>query len=330
MTSDADTLFTLPDAAANSAPKPRRGMRLAVDPATLLDGLNPQQRKAVVHQGGPLLIVAARVGQDPGAHQSGRLPARRARCPSGRDPRDHLHEQGRRRDEGARRGARRAAARSMWVSTFHSMCVRILRADGSSLGLKSSFLDLRRGRLDPADDARLPRARPRRQALPAPVAHRAGQQSQERAGHPAAWVDKASNAHEKVLAEAYTRYQSRLREAHALDFDDLIMSTVQLLQDHADVAEKYRKRFPARAGRRVPGPPTTLNTFWCASSWARGRVGGRGRRRPVDLRVPRRDDPQHPRVRARLPGRTTILLEQNYRSTQTILNAAKRRHRPQP
>jgi len=60
---------------------------------------------------------------------------------------------------------------------------------------------------------------------------------------PAAWTDKASNAHEKVLAEAYTRYQSRLREAHALDFDDLIMSTVQLLQDHPDVAEKYRQRF---------------------------------------------------------------------------------------
>src|ERR1700743_1432645 len=60
---------------------------------------------------------------------------------------------------------------------------------------------------------------------------------------PEAWADRASDAHEKVLASVYERYQRRLAEAHALDFDDLIMSTVRLLQNFGDVAEHYRRRF---------------------------------------------------------------------------------------
>ena len=132
----------------------------------------------------------------------------------------------------------------MWVSTFHSMCVRILRAEASTLGFKSSF-----SIYDADDSLRLmtlvvARARPRPEALPAP--QRCAAQVSNLKNElvtPDAWIEKATNAHEKVLGEAYRRYQRRLVEAHALDFDDLIMSTVQLLQGYPEVAEKYRQRF---------------------------------------------------------------------------------------
>jgi len=192
-------------------------MPIAVDPATLLDGLNPQQRKAVVHQGGPLLIVAGA-----GSGKTRVLTNRVAYL---------LAERGARPGEilaitftnkAAGEMKERVAAlvgpraRSMWVSTFHSMCVRILRADGSSLGLKSSF-----SIYDADDSTRLMTLVSRELDLDSkryPPRSLCGQVSnlKNELVTPAAWADKASNAHEKVLAEAYTRYQSRLREAHAL------------------------------------------------------------------------------------------------------------------
>src|SRR5437588_11462025 len=136
MTTDAEALFTLPD----EAPKPKRGVPLAVDPATLLDGLNPQQRDAVLHHGGPLLIVA---GAGSGktrvlTHRIGYLLAtRRARAgevlaitftnKAAAEMRERVEQ------------LVGPAAGRMWVSTFHSACVRILRREAGTLGLRSSF-----------------------------------------------------------------------------------------------------------------------------------------------------------------------------------------------
>src|SRR5882724_2406522 len=201
MTSDADTLFTLPDGAANSAPKPRRGMPIAVDPATLLDGLNPQQRKAVVHQGGPLLIVAGA-----GSGKTRVLTNRVAYL---------LAERGARPGEilaitftnkAAGEMKERVAAlvgpraRSMWVSTFHSMCVRILRAEARTLGIKSTF-----SIYDQADSQRLmtmvcrdldldPKRYPAR-AMAAQVSN-----LKNELVDPETWAGKAGSGLEKVLA----------------------------------------------------------------------------------------------------------------------------------
>ena len=141
-----------------------------------------------------------------------------------------------------------------------------------------------------------------------------------------------------MLAEAYTGYQRRLRQANALDFDDLIMTTVNILQAFPDVAEHYRRRFRhvlvdeyqdtnhaqyqlvrelVGGAAGSPGMPVGDGPTVDA-----GRARGGRRRRPVDLRLPWRDDPQHRGVRGGLPDARTILLEQNYRSTQTILQAA--------
>jgi DNA helicase II / ATP-dependent DNA helicase PcrA len=318
MTSDADTLSTRPD----EAPPRRRGLPLAVDPATLLDGLNPQQRKAVVHQGGPLLIVA---GAGSGktrvlTHRVAYLLAEREVRPSEILAITFTNKAaGEMKDRVAALVGPRA--RSMWVSTFHSMCVRILRADGAALGLKSSF-----SIYDAEDSTRLMTLVARDLDLdikrypPKSLAAQVSNLKNELVT-PQAWADQASNAHEKVLAEAYLRYQTRLREAHALDFDDLIMSTVQLLQDHADVAEKYRARF-----RHV------LVDEYQDTNHAQ-YVLVRELAQQAELAVVGDADQSIYAFRGATirnileferdyPDATTILLEQNYRSTQTILNAA--------
>ncbi len=139
---------------------------------------------------------------------------------------------------------------------------------------------------------------------------------------------------------AYSIYQRRLREANALDFDDLIMSTVHLFQDFPDVRETYRRRFRhvlVDEYQDTNHAQYALIAQLCAAveidvddggpaaerpTRPARRADGRRRRGPVDLRLPGRHHPQHPGLRDRLPGRQTILLEQNYRSTQTILTAA--------
>ena len=128
-------------------------------------------------------------------------------------------------------------ARAMWVSTFHSMCVRILRAEAKTLGLKSTF-----SIYDQADSQRLmtmvcrdldldPKRYPSR-AMLAQVSN-----LKNELVDPDAWAARAGSGIEKVLAEAYSAYQTRLRQAHALDFDDLIMTTVGLLQAFPAAAE---------------------------------------------------------------------------------------------
>src|SRR5664279_1558757 len=331
----------LPPDPALSRPPPR----LAVDITTLLDGLNPQQRAAVVHRGGPLLIVA---GAGSGktrvlTHRVAYLLAER-----GAQPGEVLaitftnKAAGEMKERVATLVGPRAKA--MWVSTFHSMCVRILRAESKTIGLKSSFS------IYDADDAKRlmtmvgrdldldPKRYPAR-SLSAQISN-----LKNELVTPEAWADKAGNAHEKVLAEAYTRYQRRLLEAHALDFDDLIMATVGLLQQHPDVAEHYRRRFRhvlvdeyqdtnhaqyvlvrELTGPRVPtstaaagGPPT--ERLGASADRAELAVVGDADQSIYAFRgASIRNILEFERD---YPDATTILLEQNYRSTQTILSAA--------
>ncbi len=327
MSSELGELFALPGAAAEAgmAQKSRPRTRIAVDPATLLDGLNPQQRQAVTHEGGPLLIVAGA-----GSGKTRVLTRRVAYL---------LAERGARPGEilaitftnkAAGEMKERVAelvgprARSMWVSTFHSMCVRILRADAKALGLKSSF-----SIYDADDSTRLMTLVGRELDLDAkryPARSLSAQVSnlKNELVTPVAWSDKASNAHEKVVAEAYSRYQQRLREAHALDFDDLIMTTVELLQQYPDVAEQYRHRF-----RHVLVDEYQDTNH---AQYVLVRELSLGEQRAELAVVGDADQSIYAFRGATIrnileferdyPDATTIMLEQNYRSTQTILNAA--------
>ena len=291
----------------------------------LLEGLNEPQRAAVVHHGAPLLVVAGA-----GSGKTRVLTRRIAWLITERKAHpgsilaitftNKAAAEMKERVE-ALVGKR---ARIMWVSTFHSACVRILRKEIDKLGFKSSF-----SIYDAADSKRLMTLvlkdldlDPKRYQ-PGAVLHWVSNHKNDLRDPEDAAKD-TRNRFEESMSAAYTMYQRRLREANALDFDDLIMFTVHLFQQFPDVRETYRRRFrhvlvdeyqdtnhaqyalihqlcadqlEVDAVRR--GPPARGGS----RPRAAGRADGRRRRRPVDLRVPRRQHPQHHGLRAGLPRR---------------------------
>ncbi len=228
-------------------------------------------------------------------------------------------------------------ANAMWVMTFHSACVRILRRESKKLGFTSSF-----SIYDAADSKRLmalvcrdldldPKRFPPK-SFSAKISNLKNELIDEED-----FAAQATDGFEKTLAQAYALYQSRLREANALDFDDLIMTTVNLLRAFPDVAEHYRRRF------RHVLVDEYQDTNHAQYALVRELVGGASEH-PVDV-PPEAEVPpaelcvvgdadqsiyafRGATIRNILqfeedyPDATTILLEQNYRSTQTILSAA--------
>ncbi|OIQ87689.1 ATP-dependent DNA helicase UvrD1 [mine drainage metagenome] len=315
---------------AGSAPTGRPD---ADEAARLLVGLNAEQRAAVVHSGGPLLIVA---GAGSGktrvlTHRIGHLLATgRAR------PGEILAITFTNKAAAEMRERVEAlvgtAARSMWVSTFHSACVRILRKEAATLGLRSGF-----SIYDSADAQRLltmvsreldldPKRFPVK-ALASKISALKDElvdpETYARAsGSASGAASGAGNEFDATLAEVYARYQTRLRQAHALDFDDLIMSTVHLLQAFPGVAEHYRRRF------RHVLVDEYQDTNHAQYTLVRELAGETG-----ELTVVGDSDQSIYAFRGATirnilefehdyPNATTILLEQNYRSTQNILSAA--------
>src|SRR5689334_3037688 len=210
----------------------------------LLEGLNEPQREAVVHEGAPLLVVAGA-----GSGKTRVLTRRIAWLISERRAHpgsilaitftNKAAAEMRARVEDLVGGR----AKIMWVSTFHSACVRILRKEVERFGYKSGF-----SIYDSADQKRLmtlvckdldldPKRFP-----PNAVLHWVSNHKNELVDHETATA-KAENDLERAYAEAYSLYQQRLKAANAMDFDDLIMTTVHLLQAFPDVRETYRRRF---------------------------------------------------------------------------------------
>lgn len=219
-------------------------------------------------------------------------------------------------------------ANAMWVMTFHSACVRILRRESKKLGFTSSF-----SIYDAADSKRLmalvcrdldldPKQFPPK-SFTAKVSNLKNELIDEET-----FAGQAADGFEKTLAQAYALYQARLREANALDFDDIIMTTVHLLQAFPDVAEHYRRRF------RHVLVDEYQDTNHAQYTLVRELVGPAGEAdAPAELCVVGDADQSIYAFRGATirnilqfeedyPSATTILLEQNYRSTQTILSAA--------
>ncbi|MGX1853106.1 DNA helicase PcrA [Streptomyces sp. NPDC055299] len=314
------------------APGPREthyrdgAARPAVDAAALLEGLNDEQKAAVVHTGGPLLIVAGA-----GSGKTRVLTHRIAHLLAER----HVHpgqilaitftnkaagEMKERVEELV--GPR---ANAMWVSTFHSACVRILRRESKKLGFTSSF-----SIYDAADSKRLmalvcrdldldPKRYPPK-SFSAKISNLKNELIDEES-----FAGTAADGFEKTLAEAYAMYQARLREANALDFDDIIMTTVSLLQAFPDVAEHYRRRFrhvlvdeyqdtnhaQYTLVRELVGPAESAAELCVVGDADQSIYAFRG----ATIRNILQFEEDY-------PDATTILLEQNYRSSQTILSAA--------
>ncbi|MFF0548142.1 DNA helicase PcrA [Streptomyces sp. NPDC004311] len=307
----------------DGAPKP------VIDPATLLDGLNEQQAAAVVHAGSPLLIVA---GAGSGktrvlTHRIGHLLAARNVHPGQILAITFTNKAAGEMKERVE-GLVGPRANAMWVSTFHSACVRILRRESKRLGFTSSF-----SIYDAADSKRLmalvcrdldldPKKFPPK-SFSAKISNLKNELIDEDA-----FAGQAADGFEKTLAQAYAMYQGRLREANALDFDDIIMTTVHLLQAFPDVAEHYRRRF------RHVLVDEYQDTNHAQYTLVRELVGtGYPDLPPAELCVVGDADQSIYAFRGATirnilqfeedyKDATTILLEQNYRSTQTILSAA--------
>ncbi|WP_343573856.1 DNA helicase PcrA [Mycobacterium sp.] len=309
----------------------------------LLDGLNPQQRRAVLHEGSPLLIVAGA-----GSGKTAVLTRRIAYLLAARDvgPGQVLAITFTNKAAAEMRervatliGAR--AGSCMWVSTFHSTCVRILRNQASLIsGLNSNFS------IYDADDSRrllqmigkdigldIKRYSPR--LLANSISNLKNelidpQQALAKLSDPGQ-PDLADDL-ARTVAAVYAEYQQRLRLANALDFDDLIGETVAVLQANTAIADHYRRRFRhilvdeyqdtnhaqyvlvrELVGRDLePGddgvPPGELCVVGDADQSIYAFRGATIR----NIEDFERD----------YPNATTILLEQNYRSTQNILSAA--------
>ncbi|WP_129841910.1 DNA helicase PcrA [Streptomyces sp. RFCAC02] len=304
----------------------RNGARKPVqDPAALLTGLNDAQRAAVTHSGAPLLIVAgagsgktrvlthriAYLLAERGAHP-GQILAITFTNKAAGEMRERVEEL-----VGPR-------ANAMWVMTFHSACVRILRRESRTLGFTSSFsiydaADARRLMALVCRDLDLDPKRFPPKSFSAQVS-----KLKNELIDPEDFAARASDGFEKTLAEAYGMYQARLREANALDFDDIIMTTVNLLDAFPDVAEHYRRRF------RHILVDEYQDTNIAQYSLIRLLTGEDD---PAELCVVGDADQSIYAFRGATirnilrfeedyPDATTLLLEQNYRSTQTILSAA--------
>jgi DNA helicase II / ATP-dependent DNA helicase PcrA len=301
----------------------------AAEPETLLEGLNPQQRAAVLHQGGPLLIVA---GAGSGktrvlTHRVAWLLAERKVRPGEVLAITFTNKAaGEMRERVEQLVGRRA--RAMWVSTFHSACVRILRAEAKRLGFTSSFS------IYDADDSRRLMTAVCRDLDLDPKRYPARSMAAQVSNLKNELIDfedaraLATQHLEKTVAEAYGLYQDRLRRANALDFDDLIMTTVSLFQLFPDVAEHYRRRFRHVL---VDEYQDTNHAQYVLVCELVGPTGGEVP--PAELCVVGDADQSIYAFRgatirnilqfeADYPDATVILLEQNYRSTQTILSAA--------
>ena len=303
----------------------------------LLDDLNPQQRAAVVHQGGPLLIVASA-----GSGKTRVLTRRIAYLLAERDvsPGEILAITF--TNKAAGEMATRVAdltgwrSRAMWVMTFHSACVRILRREATRFGYPSSF-----SIYDQADSQRLMALVCRELDLdtknhsPKAMLAEVSNLKNELVDYET-FSARAEGYRQKTLAEAYAEYQRRLVASGAMDFDDLIMVTVNLLQAFPEVAETYRRRF-----RHVlvdeyqdtnHAQYMLVRELVSAAAWQAGGDDA-GPLPPAELCVVGDADQSIYAFRGAtirnieeftrdFADATVIMLEQNYRSTQNILAAA--------
>ncbi|MFT4108210.1 DNA helicase PcrA [Propionicimonas sp.] len=332
-------LFTTPAPAApteSGGPAEPAQRRHRITEEELLADLNPPQRAAVVHAGSPVLVVAGA-----GSGKTRVLTRRIAHLVSQR----HVHPGSilaiTFTNKAAAEMRHRVVdlvgnrARLMWVSTFHSACVRILRADVSRFGMGRNF-----SIYDDTDSKRLMTLvlrdldlDPKRFGVRA-VMNWVSNCKNELVDHESARSRAQEGTAEETYADAYAEYQRRLKAANALDFDDLIMTTVHLLQAFPDLREQYRRRFrhvlvdeyqdtnhaqyalvrelcgvhPAAPGDAPEVEPPELMVVG-DSDQSIYAFRGATIRNILDFETD-------------FPGATTIVLEQNYRSTQNILNAA--------
>jgi DNA helicase-2/ATP-dependent DNA helicase PcrA len=291
-------------------------------PSPFTQGLNPDQLDAVVHEQGPLLVVAGA-----GSGKTRVLTHRIA----------HLIDGGVRPSEilaitftnkAAREMRERVAelvgpvVRTMWVSTFHSACVRILRRDGEALDYPRTF-----SIYDQADAVRLTGYCIRDLGLDAKRFTPRGVH-----GHISLWKNEltdperaaadATDIFQRKHADVYAEYQRRLHTAGAMDFDDLLGNVVRLFREHPDVLDHYRQRFRHILVDEYQDTNQAQNEIVLLLAGGHHNICVVGDTDQSVYKFRGADFRNILQFEDAFPDVTTIVLDQNYRSTQTILDAA--------
>jgi DNA helicase II / ATP-dependent DNA helicase PcrA len=288
-----------------------------------LDGLNPVQSDAVTHDEGPLLVVAGA-----GSGKTRVLTHRIAHLirDRGVSPFEILAITftNKAADEMKTRVEALVGpvAQKMWVSTFHSACVRILRRDADKLGFPRQFTIY-----DQADAVRLTGYVIRDLGLdskrfPPRSIHAAISAAKNDGLDAEAYAARAGNLFERKIADIFTEYQSRLLRAGSMDFDDLLGQALRLLRERPDVLEHYQRRFRHILVDEYQDTNRVQNDLVLLLAADHRNVAVVGDQDQSIYAFRGADMQNIVDFETAFPDTTVVLLEQNYRSTQTILDAA--------
>ncbi len=288
----------------------------------LVAELNPQQREAVLHAGGPLVIVAGA-----GSGKTRVLTRRIARLvASGVEPWRILAITftNKAADEMRRRVLELVGSelRGMWVSTFHSACVRILRRNAERIGYRPNFTiydegDSRRLVEHVLEDLGIDQKRFPSRAVIGVVSTAKSELVDD-----VAYAARAATLYERRVADVFAEYERRLVDANAMDFDDLLVRTVKLFHEHLDVLEAYQERFAHVLVDEYQDTNVAQNELVMLLGRAHRNVCVVGDTDQSIYRFRGAEMRNLLDFERAFPDAKVILLQQNYRSTQTILDAA--------
>jgi DNA helicase-2/ATP-dependent DNA helicase PcrA len=288
-----------------------------------LDDLNPEQREAVVQTDGPLLILAGA-----GSGKTRVIAFRIAHLVgSGLAAEDQVLAvtfTNKAAEEMRERVANLLGndGRRLWISTFHALCARLLRREAPAIGLSRDFVIY-----DSSDQVTAIKQALKQMNLddklfqPRAVLSRISQ-AKNRMESPEQFASKAWNFHEEKIGEIYTRYVNTLTESGALDFDDLLIKTVELFEKAVPVRERYSRqfRYVMIDEYQDTNRPQYLLIRHLAAQYRNLAVVGDPDQsiykwRGADLRNILDFETDFPEARI-------VRLERNYRSTKVILDAA--------
>ena len=288
----------------------------------LLAGLNPAQYDAVLHDGGPLLVVAGA-----GSGKTRVLTHRIAHLiEGGLSPFEILAITFTNKAAGEMKhrvgGLVGPVAEKMWVSTFHAACVRILRRDVERLGFPGRF-----SIYDQADAVRLVgyvirdlNLDPKR--FPPRSVHGTISMAKNENVGPSQFTEQAEQIFQRKIGEVYVEYQKRLLQAGAMDFDDLLMRTAQLFREHPDVLASWRRRFGHVLVDEYQDTNPVQNDLVLQLAEEHRQVTVVGDSDQSVYAFRGADIRNILEFEEAFPDATVVVLEQNYRSTQSILDAA--------